>query len=280
MQNILTVDVEEIFHAEYAKNLRNGESIFRTSHNIPMILNLLNSYGVKATFFVVGEIAEKYPWILREIADRGNEVAFHSYDHRPLWEKTPSQLEREINRFNVLLTSVTGEKCESFRAPSFSLDNKTRWAVEVLEKAGISYDSSTFPVWTPLYGLPSAPLDPYKPSKEDLTKKDENGKLWEFPLATYQFLRLRIPAAGGLYLRFATSFVEKAIKKMNKGELPAVVYIHNWELDPQTPKLKLGPYASFITYYNIDKTADKLRHLLSNFSFTSLRDYVETEGFA
>jgi len=279
MENILTIDVEEIFHAEYARNSRKNENVFRTSRNMPLIFRLLDEYDVRATFFVVGEVAERCPRILREIACRGHEVAFHSYDHKPLWEKTSDQLEREIDEFNSLLMSVVGERCKGFRAPSFSLNNKTKWAMKILEKTGISYDSSIFPAWTPLYGLADAPLDPYKPSKENLNKKDDDGKLWEFPLAIYRFLWLRIPAAGGFYLRFAPSLVKKAIKKMNKRGSPAVVYVHNWEIDAETPKFRLGIYYSFVTYYNITKTAENLRCLLSNFNFTSLREYVRTEGF-
>ena len=212
MKNILTIDVEEVFHGEYTRNLRRHGSVFRTPCNIPDILRLLDEYNAEATFFMVGEVAERYPTVMEEIISKGHEVAFHSYDHKPLWEKTPKQLEKEIENFNVLLASVGGEKCAGFRAPSFSLDDKTRWALNVLEKTGILYDSSVFPVWTPLYGLPSALVRPYKPSKEDLIKEDVDGEIWEFPLAIYQFWKLRIPAAGGFYLRFIPSLVRRAVK--------------------------------------------------------------------
>lgn len=278
MENILTIDLEEIFHVQYARNSKNHEDVFRTPYNLPLILKLLDEYGSKATFFVVGKVAERYPRILKEIINRGHEVAFHSYDHKPLWEKMPGQLEKEISDFNTLLISVAGEKCKGFRAPSFSLDNKTKWAVKVLEKMGILYDSSVFPAWTPLYGLPGAPLDPYRQSTEDLTKEDEHGKLWEFPVAAYQLLWLRIPAAGGFYLRSAPRIVKRTIEKLNRSGAPAVIYVHSWELDPQIPKLKLGFYSSFVTYHNIDETEEKLRHLLSNFDFTSLREYTKKEG--
>ena len=278
MENILTIDVEEVFHAEYARNLRRKENVFRTLSSIPRILKLLDEQNTKATFFIVGEVAERYPSVVKEIVDGGHEVAFHSYDHKPLWEKNPEQLEKEIERFNELLISVMGGKCIGFRAPSFSLDNKTMWTLEVLEEAGMLYDSSLFPVKTPLYGLSNAPIRPYKPSRSSLSVEDDEGGLWEFPLAVYSLLGLRIPAAGGFYLRFAPSLVWRAVKKINRLGSPAVIFIHNWELDSETPKLRLNPYKSFVTYHNIEKTVELFKRLLREFEFTSFAEYMKGAG--
>ena len=278
MENILTIDVEEVFHVEYARNLRRGESVFRTPYNVAIVLDLLDYYGAKATFFVVGEVAERFPKLLEEIMRRGHEIAFHSYDHTPLWDKNPEQLEMEIEAFDKLLVATTGDRCAGFRAPSFSLDNTTKWALDVLEGAGMLYDSSLFPAKTPLYGLSNAPIRPYKPSRSNLSIEDDEGGLWEFPLAVYSFLGLRIPAAGGFYLRFAPSLVWRAVKKINKLGSPAVIFIHNWELDPETPKLRLNPYKSFVTYHNIEKTVELFERLLREFKFTSFAEYMETMG--
>lgn len=278
MKNILTVDIEEVFHGEYTRNLRGNKRIFRTPYNVHDILKLLDEYNAEATFFMVGEVAEKYPAVMKEIISKGHEVAFHSYDHRPLWEKTLERLETEIEMFNKLLTSTAGEKCLGFRAPSFSLDNKTKWALKVLEEAGMLYDSSVFPAWTPLYGVANALVKPYKPSKDDLTVEDIGGKLWEFPLAVYSLLGVRIPAAGGFYLRLIPSLIRRTLKKMNRLGSPAVIYIHNWELDSETPKLRLNPYKSFIIYHNIDKTVELLKRLLRDFQFTSFAEYMKAAG--
>ena len=159
-----------------------------------------------------------------------------------------------------------------------SLDLKSQWALSVLEKNGLLYDSSIFPAKTPLYGVSSALVRPYKPSVCDLTVDDADSKLWEFPLTVYSLLGLRIPAAGGFYLRFMPNIVRKAIKKTNKREYPAVIYVHNWELDHQTPKQKLSLYKSFVTYHNLTKTLDFLRALLSEFQFTSFADYMRLSG--
>lgn len=275
MKNILTIDVEELFHTDYASNSEKKGTRFRTPFNVPLILKLLKEFNTKATFFIVGELAERYQNTIKEIFDAGHEVAFHSYDHKHLQEKNPEQFETEIERFNDLLRSITGERCIGFRAPSFSLDNKTQWALVVLEETGILYDSSVFPVRTPLYGVSNALVRPYKPSKGDLTVEDIDGKLWEFPLTVHSLLGLRIPAAGGFYLRFTPRIVRKAIKKTNKRGSPAVIYVHNWELDPETPKLKLNPYKSFVTYHNIEKTVELFKRLLSEFQFTSFVEYMK-----
>lgn len=278
--NILTIDVEEIFHADYVKNSPTDRTVQRTPHNLPIILEMLDNFNIKATFFIVGEIAENYPELLCKIHSKGHEIAFHSQDHKPIWEKTAELVEKELANFNTLLLSTTGQKCKGFRAPSFSFSNRTIWLLSALENAGLLYDSSIFPAWTPLYGTPNAPLHPYKPSKKNIAKKDENGDLWEFPLATYPFLFFRIPTAGGFYLRFIPSLVKKSIRKMNSLGYPAVVYIHTWELDSETTRARLGLYKSFVTYHNIDKTERLFKELLKDFDFTSFAEHMATNGMA
>jgi hypothetical protein len=162
-----------------------------------------------------------------------------------------------------------------FRAPSYSLDNRTKWALDELEKAGYVYDSSVFPIKTPLYGESSAPLTPYHPSSKNIADRDNNQKLIEFPALVYPVLGLKIPAAGGFYLRFFPAFIIKgAIKKMNKTGYPAVLSFHPWELDPETPRLKLGLTKSFVTYHNLAATGEKLADLISTFQFTSFKNYL------
>jgi hypothetical protein len=163
-----------------------------------------------------------------------------------------------------------------FRAPSFSLNNDTKWALNILKEQSFSYDSSVFPAWTPLYGLRKAPLKPYFPSLEDVTKEgDENYGIVEFPLTVYSFLGVRFPIAGGFWLRaWNLNMVKHGIKKMNKNGLPAVIFVHNWELDPKTPKLGLPILKNFITYHNLAKTMEKMLSLIKEFTFTSFTDYL------
>lgn len=273
MLNILTVDLEEWYHPEYvrSKTLQSKEE--RITQSLKSTLSLLNKWNLKATFFVVGELAEKHPEIIEKIRENNHEIAFHGYYHKPLWELKAQELRTEIEKFKAL----TGEKCTGFRAPSFSLSNRTRWALKILEDCGCKYDSSLFPAKTPLYGVWNAPTTPYKPSHENITEKDEKTNLWEFPLLVYGMKGINVPVAGGFYMRFfPASLITRAIKKLNRQEFPAVIFFHNWELDPETPRLKLGLYRYFVTYHKLKETSKKLERLLSKFKFTSIKEYMES----
>lgn len=276
MDNILTIDLEEWYHPEYVRRLAPVDGKERASESVSQTLHLLDECASTATFFVVGEIAEKHPELIEKIIENGHEVAFHGYHHKPLWEIDASRLRLEIEKFN----SLVNRQCIGFRAPSFSLKNETRWALKVLEEMGFLYDSSVFPSKTPLYGLPQAPTKPYKPSDKDITVEDKNGKLWEFPVLVYPLVGANLPMGGGFFLRLFPAYIlKKTIKRMNRFGFPAVIYIHSWELDKRTPRLKLGPYASFVTYYNIQETRKKLKRLLSSFHFKSVRDHMRGREF-
>jgi len=269
--NIVTVDLEEWYHPEYVKNRMLPCKEERIQKSLKTTLDLLGRRNLQATFFVVGELAEKHPEIIENIKENSHEIAFHGYHHEPLWNLDANTLRTEIQRFNSLI----GEKCSGFRAPSFSLSNKTKWALKVLENSGYQYDSSLFPAKTPLYGVWNAPTKPYKPSHENITKNDESTRLWEFPLLVYKLKGIRVPVAGGFYMRFfSVNLIAKAIKKLNKQGFPAVIFFHNWELDSETPRLKLGLYRYFVTYHKLKETSKKLENLLSKFQFTSIKEYM------
>ena len=273
MLNILTVDLEEWYHPEYVRRSTPTDKEERIQVSLRTTLYLLSKLNVQATFFVVGELAEKHPEIVENIKENHHEIAFHGYYHEPLWKLDAKTLRTEIERFNSLIR----EKCAGFRAPSFSLSNQTKWALKVLEGSGYEYDSSLFPAKTPLYGVWNAPTTPYKPSFENIAERDENTKLWEFPLLVYKLRGFKLPVAGGFYMRFfSVNLIAKAIKKLNKQGFPAVIFFHNWELDPETPRLKLGLYRYFVTYHKLKETSKKLEHLLSKFRFISIEEYIET----
>jgi len=271
--NILTVDLEDWYHPEYVRKETLPHKSERIQYSLKTTLDLLNRRSIRATFFIVGELAEKHPEIIEKIRENNHEIAFHGYYHKPLWELKAQELRTEIERFNAL----TGEKCAGFRAPSFSLSNRTRWALKILEDCGCKYDSSLFPAKTPLYGVWNAPTTPYKPSHENITEKDEKTNLWEFPLLVYGMKGVNVPVAGGFYMRFfPASLITRAIKKLNRQGFPAVIFFHNWELDPETPRLKLGLYRYFVTYHKLKETSKKLERLLSKFTFTSIKEYMES----
>lgn len=275
MDNLLTIDLEEWYHPEYVKSKAPTNKEERVTKSLDKTLRLLSELDVRATFFVLGELVEKHPEIPEKISKNGHEVAFHGYHHEQLWKMDAETLRSEIKKFDLLTT----EKCIGFRAPSFSLNNKTKWALKVLEDAGYKYDSSVFPTRTPLYGVWGAPTRPYKPSYQDVAEEDGNVKLWEFPLLVYPFVGLRIPVAGGFYLRFfPVNLIKRAIRKANKHGFPAVIFLHSWEVDPKTPRLKLGPYKSFVTYHKIEEVGKKLKSVLCDFEFVSFRNYMEEKG--
>lgn len=272
MHNILTVDLEEWYHPEYVRDKTSSLKEERIQQSLKITLSLLNEYNLNATFFVVGKLVERRPEIIEKIRENNHEIAFHGYYHKPLWSLEASVLRSEIEKFNSLI----GEKCRGFRAPSFSLNDRTKWALKTLESCGFEYDSSLFPAKTPLYGVWDAPTTPYKPSQSNIVEEDENAKLWEFPLLVYRLKGVSLPVAGGFYLRFfPASLVARAIKKLNRQGFPAVIFFHNWELDPETPRLRLGLYKYFVTYHKLRETPKKLKHLLSKFEFISVRDYIE-----
>lgn len=275
MQNIITVDLEEWYHPEYVKNQVSLPEEKRILQSLEITLALLRKWGMQATFFVVGELVEQHPEIIDKLRENNHEIAFHGFHHEPLWNLEAETFQSQIDKFS----SMIGEKCAGFRAPSFSLNQQTKWALKVLERSGYRYDSSLFPAKTPLYGVANAPTLPYKPSYENIAKNDESSRLWEFPLLVYRLKGIRVPVAGGFYMRFfPVNLVVKAIRKLNKTGVPAVIFFHNWELDPETPRLKLGLYRYFVTYHKLKQTEKKLERLLSRFEFTSVEGYMENFG--
>jgi len=273
------VDVEGWYHPEYVKRKVPKNKEERIIQSLKITFQLLSQYDVNATFFIVGELVEKYPEMVEMISEKGYELGFHGYYHEPLWALNADAFRRQVMKFNSKVQSIIGGKCSGFRAPSASLDNRTLWALDILEENGYLYDSSVFPSKTPLYGVPTAPIIPYHPSSRNIADQDEYRRLIEFPALVYPVLGLRIPTGGGFYLRLLPpSVIKKAVDKMNKRGFPAVLSFHTWEVDPDTPRLRLGLVKSFITYYNLNATRKKLKFLLSKFQFVSFKDYLEKHG--
>ena len=247
--------------------------------SVEPILELLDKYQTRATFAVLGIVAERYPDLVRAIFDKGHEIASHGYSHKMLDDLTPEEFEQEIIDSVRLLSSITGERPIGFRAPSFSLNNSTRWALPILEKHGFKYDASVFPIRTHLYGVPKAPLHPYRPSADDITKESHDHGIVEFPNTVLK-IGPGIPVAGGFYLRvLPTRFLDFAIRRIEKRR-PVMIYIHPWETHCDTPRMKSLPHFSrFVTYWGISKALGKLEHLLSRFRFKPIREVLAENGF-
>jgi len=170
--------------------------------------------AVGADSDILVEIAEKYPEVVKMVKREGHEVAFHGWAHEPSWKLTPERFREEAKAFKRLHPD-----CIGFRAPSFSLNNKTKWALKILCEESFKYDASIFPTWTPLYGMYKAPTYPYHPSLTNITKKDEDCSIIEFPLAVYKLFGLKVPAAGGFWLRlWNLDMIKRGIKKFSNEE--------------------------------------------------------------
>ena len=241
------------------------------------LLNLLDTYKTRATFFVLGSVAEMYPELIEDIFERGHEIASHGYSHIKLHDLGKNNFENEISKSKKLLEKITGNKIKGFRAPTFSVDNDTIWALEILKKYNFVYDSSVFPVRTHLYGVHNAPLHPYIPSLSDLAVIDNSNRhyLIEVPLTVYKLGFAKIPISGGFYFRATPFFIFKNLfKKSLSSSNCNIIYLHPWELVPIFPRLNLPLCSRIITYYNIDTTMKKLKNLLNDFDFNPIEDII------
>lgn len=279
MVNALCVDLEHWYSNEFLIDYLPDEKEDQAIASVTPLLELLEKYHRKATFCVLGTVAEQHPELVKDISARGHEIASHGYSHKPLHQMNSDQFEREIEGSVRLLETITGQKPTGFRAPSFSLDNSTKWALDVLIRHGFKYDASIFPIKTMLYGLPRAPLHIYRPSLKDLTKEDENGRIIEFPMTVLKIWQ-NIPVAGGFYLRaLPLWFLRFAIRRVNRTR-PAIIYIHPWETYTATPRIKGLPLLSrFEAYHGIKSALPKFEALLSEFQFDRIDRVIEQMAF-
>ncbi len=272
--NLLGIDFEEWFHPELIQpHIKFKQKKLSVVNGIDKILELLRRNETYATFFMVGELIQSKPELLDKIISAGHEIAFHTMFHERLdSENYKEKFQQEIQDF----ASLTSNKSKGFRAPSFSLNYDTSWAIELLSENNYLYDSSIMPAKTKLYGIPSAQKTPYKISSQSIDRHDPKGKIIEFPLLTSRILGKNIPTAGGFYLRFLPSKIirNSIINNNNKGN-PATFYIHSWELTPEyMPKISLPFMNKFITYFRIGKAFSSMESLLKKFEFTSFERFI------
>lgn len=252
---------------------------------------------VKATFFCLGWIAERYPHLIRDIVERGHEVASHSYDHKLIYEMTPNDFREDVRRSKKILADITGREVIGYRAPSYSITEKSFWALRILTEEGYRYDSSIFPIHHDRYGIPSAPRFPFRVNLNDGFQAadtaipdfsrmqpwepgqdvSKNRCLVEFPISTVQLFGMNVPIGGGGYMRLLPyRLMKRGLDKINNDEQrPFVFYLHPWELDPEQPRITGVPLLSrFRHYINLDETAVKMKSLLSDFSFSTMADVI------
>jgi polysaccharide deacetylase family protein (PEP-CTERM system associated) len=272
-QIVLSFDIEEHYRIEAAAGLTIAPSSKdhyggRLEPSTQWLLDELAAREIRATCFIVGQIARSHPHLVRAIHRAGHEVASHSWDHRRLHNLTPDTFREDVRRSMDALEQVTGERVVGYRAPTFSLVRRTSWALDVLAELGLLYDSSIYPVRHDRYGVPTAPRTPFLASGERHT-------LLELPPLTWRFFGLRLPLGGGGYFRLLpVALLERAIEQTIRDCQPpvAMLYFHPWEFDREQDRLPLGRLSQFRTYVGIPRSQSKLRTLLANHDFVRAVD--------
>lgn len=292
------VDVEDWFHPELVRaRVASGDPRTVVESGTDALLERFARHGVRATFFLLGEVASHHPALVRRIAAGGHEIACHGMTHRPLWALDRESFRAELRAFRAAVREALGGARDAaaaggaverggpdaatvvgYRAPTFSLDRSTAWALDVLREEGFRYDSSIFPARASLYGVPGAPLGVYRPAADDLGRHDPAGPIVEFPVAVAGFGPLRVPAAGGFYLRALPWTALRLLLDRIARERPFALYLHPWECVTGLPRARLGPAEALITYLNLDSVPGKLERLLQRYRFVPMREALEAGG--
>ncbi|MBI3760067.1 MAG: DUF3473 domain-containing protein [Deltaproteobacteria bacterium] len=269
---IISVDVEDYFHVEAFASVVPRDTwenyTTRVESNTQRILDLFDECQVTGTFFILGWVAERFPGLVRQIAERGHEPACHSYWHRLIYKLTPAEFREDTLRAKDSIEQAAGMPVSGYRAPSFSITARSAWALDVLAELGFRYDSSVFPVRHDVYGVPDAPRAPFR-------VETPFGSIVEFPMATFRFTKdgPNCPVAGGGYLRLLPfPYTRAGVRRAWREGLPVVSYVHPWEFDPEQPRLNVPLKSRLRHYTNLKRTERRLRGLLALGKFTSFRD--------
>lgn len=263
----LSFDVEDWFTV---RNMREffdysdwNKQEFRLSFGMDFILDELEKRNIKATFFILGWVAKKCPDLILKIASKGHEIGSHGYSHTPIDLLTPESFENDLIKSLNELSAITGKKVRGFRAPSFSITRKTLWALSILKRNGIEYDSSIYSTIHPDYGINNFPVN----------VTDINGIL-EVPLRKGKFYGLDLPMNGGGYFRMLPYSMTRLSLKQTLKTDPMVMYFHPWEFDPGQPKMGLDKFKKFRHYVGLNSNREKFKKLLDDFEFITIEELV------
>ncbi|TBW51574.1 DUF3473 domain-containing protein [Marinobacter halodurans] len=275
--NALTVDVEDYFQvaalAEAVSRDAWDTMEYRVEANTDCLLARFEKHGIRATFFTLGWVAERSPALVRRIQAAGHEIASHGYSHQLIYNQTPDVFRDETRRSKRILEDITGEPVTGYRAASYSITQRSRWALDILAEEGFTWDSSIFPVHHDRYGMPGTPRWPHR------LKTDDGHELAEFPLSTLQFPGYTLPIAGGGYFRlFPYWFSQWGLGQINRQQQPFVFYLHPWEVDPGQPRLKVKWLSRFRHYNNLEICEARLEKLLRRFRFAAMSDVLRERG--
>ena len=273
--NALTIDVEDYFHVTAftgdIDRARWASLESRVERNTARLGEIFARHNVRATFFVLGWVAERYPNIVRELHAAGHEIACHGLSHEVIYRQAPAVFKEETVRAKALLEDLIGGPVRGYRAATYSIVRETLWALDVLAELGFEYDSSIFPVRHDLYGIPDAPRVPHRVAA---------GRMLEVPLTTVDIAGQRLPCGGGGYFRLMPySLFKWALRRVNERDgMPVIFYSHPWEIDPGQPRIAGASFKSrFRHYINLEHTEARLQRLLTDFRWGRMDEIF---GFA
>jgi polysaccharide deacetylase family protein (PEP-CTERM system associated) len=277
VRNALTVDVEDYFQVTAFEGVvdRKDWAVYpsRVENNTRRVMALLDEHDLKGTFFVLGWVAERFPLMVREMADNGHEVACHGFGHELVYNMTPESFRADVHQAKTILENITGRQVLGYRAPSYSIVERSMWALDVLIEEGFVYDSSIFPIHNGNNGALGVKGCPHE-------IRCESGTILELPLTTLNVSlpgrNLALPIAGGGYLRLLPAgVIHWGIRRINQVDgQPAVLYFRPWEIDPEQPRIKARLESRFRHYVNLELTEGKLRFLFKGLEFGTVAEVL------
>ncbi len=269
--NAMSVDVEDYFQVSaFESNIARADwdkLDCRVEKNTQKILEIFDQKNIKATFFTLYWVAQRYPGLIREIVNAGHELASHGMEHKRVTQQTPLEFKTDITESKKRLEDISGQAVIGYRAASYSITRDTYWALEILEQAGYQYSSSIYPIKHDLYGIPEAPRFAYKPFAAS--------QFLEIPISTLQFGDKNYPCGGGGYFRlFPYQLSRWAINRLNvKYQQPALFYFHPWEIDPDQPRqVGISAKTRFRHYLNLSRMEQRLTNLLDDFQWNTMKN--------
>jgi len=268
----LTFDVEDWYQGFIYRQIDGWQRFgSREEKNVQRIIDLLDETSTKATFFVLGKFAEQHPAVVKLISASGHEIASHGHAHTPIPQHSRASFADDLRRSLDVLQQITSKRVVGHRAASWSITRDSLWALEILAEQGVEYDSSMFPTSLHKYGMPRAPLHPFR------LKVNSNRTIYEFPAQVLRVGPLNIPVAGGFYLRALPLWASKrALMQSAHKKQSGMVYLHPYDLDADVPRIKVPMAFRVIRYHNLRKTEIYLRRLLSSFTFSPIKGLLSS----
>lgn len=272
-----STDIEDYFQAEVLRHFcpRDRWATFedRCPANTEKVLALLERHDATGTFYILGWMADRHPELVRRIAAAGHEVASHGWNHELIYRQTPDEFRDDVRRSRRLLQDLSGQPVEGYRAPSYTIVTRTRWALDILAEEGYTYDSSVFPIRRRRYGIPGAPREPHRDRLEG------GGSIVEFPLPTVRIGPVNLPATGGAYVRlFPLAFQTWAVRSLLDSGGAVALNIHPWELDPGQPRFPVRWTTRLTHYTHLEETEARLDALLRLAPFRTQREILKELG--